>query len=148
MLLFHTIPELRQRVARLGFRLAEIDLRWDLAEEQMADSNLASLCLGELERGQRRQGLVSPSVSTSIASGELIVTASTPPLREKPSSAEPIYAEVSSLTEAQKIVETWRAEYNESRPHRALGEKTPNEFAKEIAASRDFLGIQTAENSP
>jgi transposase InsO family protein len=53
-----------------------------------------------------------------------------------------------SLTEAQRIVETWRVEYNESRPHRALGEKTPNEFAKEIAASRDFLRIQTAENSP
>jgi putative transposase len=53
----------------------------------------------------------------------------------------------SSLTEAQRIVETWRGEYNESRPHRALGEKTPHEFAKEIAASRDFLGSQTAENS-
>jgi putative transposase len=53
-----------------------------------------------------------------------------------------------SLTEAQQIVETWRVEYNESRPHRSLGEKTPNEFAKEIAASRDFLGGQTAENSP
>src|ERR1700690_4281208 len=53
-----------------------------------------------------------------------------------------------SLTEAQEIVETWRAEYNESRPHRALGEKTPHEFAKEIAASRDFLEVRTAENSP
>ncbi len=53
-----------------------------------------------------------------------------------------------SLTEAQQIVETRRAEYNESRPHRALGEKTPNEFAKEIAASRDFLELQTAEHSP
>jgi putative transposase len=52
-----------------------------------------------------------------------------------------------SLTEAQRIVETWRGEYNESRPHRALGEKTPSEFAKEIAASRDSLGLQTAENS-
>jgi Integrase core domain len=29
------------------------------------------------------------------------------------------------LTEAQQIVETWRVEYNESRPHRSLGEKTP-----------------------
>ena len=53
-----------------------------------------------------------------------------------------------SLTEAQQIVETWRAEYNESHPHRALGEKTPNEFAREIAASRDFPGLQTAEHSP
>jgi putative transposase len=43
--------------------------------------------------------------------------------------------------------ETWRAEYNDSRPHRALGEKTPNEFNKEIAASRDFLDLQIAEQS-
>ena len=53
-----------------------------------------------------------------------------------------------SLTEAQQIMETWREEYNGSRPHRALGEKTPNEFANEIAASRDFIALQTAENSP
>jgi putative transposase len=53
-----------------------------------------------------------------------------------------------SLMEAQQIVETWRREYNESRPHRALGERTPNEFAHEIAASRDFMGMQAAENSP
>ena len=45
-------------------------------------------------------------------------------------------------------IEGWRKEYNESRPHRALGERTPNEFAKEVAASRDFLKLQTAENSP
>ncbi len=53
-----------------------------------------------------------------------------------------------SMTEVRPIVETWRREYNESRPHRALGERTPNEFAHEIAASRDFMGTQTAENSP
>jgi putative transposase len=53
-----------------------------------------------------------------------------------------------SLTETQQIVETWRREYNESRPHRALGEKTPHEFANEIAASRDFIGMHTAANSP
>ena len=34
-----------------------------------------------------------------------------------------------TLAEARRLVETWRGEYNESRPHRALGEKTPNEFA-------------------
>jgi putative transposase len=53
-----------------------------------------------------------------------------------------------TLTEARKIVERWRWEYNESRPHRALGEKTSKEFANEIAASRDLIGLQTAENSP
>jgi len=46
-----------------------------------------------------------------------------------------------SLTEAQQIVETWCSEYNESRPHRALGERTLHEFAHEIAASRDFMGM-------
>jgi putative transposase len=53
-----------------------------------------------------------------------------------------------SLREAQVVIEKWRVEYNESRPHRSLGEKTPNEFAKEIAASRDFLALHAAENSP
>ena len=52
-----------------------------------------------------------------------------------------------TLAEAQERIEAWRKEYNETRPHRALGERTPNEFAKGIAASRDSLGHQTAENS-
>jgi putative transposase len=34
-----------------------------------------------------------------------------------------------SLTEARQLIEAWRREYNGSRPHRALGERTPNEFA-------------------
>lgn len=53
-----------------------------------------------------------------------------------------------TLAEAKESIEAWRQEYNETRPHRALGERTPNEFAKEVAASRDSLGQQTAENSP
>ena len=52
-----------------------------------------------------------------------------------------------TLAEARQLVETWRGEYNESRPHRALGEKTPNEFANEIAASRDLIGLQTTGDS-
>jgi putative transposase len=46
-----------------------------------------------------------------------------------------------SLSEAKQVIEAWRREYNESRPHRALGEKTPNEFAHEVAASRDLMGV-------
>ena len=53
-----------------------------------------------------------------------------------------------TLAEAKESIEAWRKEYNESRPHRALGERTPNEFVNEIAASRDLFGLQTAENSP
>ena len=53
-----------------------------------------------------------------------------------------------TLPEAKQIIEAWRREYNESRPHRALGERTPNEFAHQIAASRDLMGLQTAGNPP
>jgi putative transposase len=39
-------------------------------------------------------------------------------------------------SDAKEIIKAWRREYNESRPHRALGERTPNEFASQVAASR------------
>jgi len=38
-----------------------------------------------------------------------------------------------SLSEAQARIETWRREYNESRPHRALQDRAPAEFAKRDA---------------
>ena len=50
------------------------------------------------------------------------------------------------LTEARQRIESWRVEYNVSRPHRALGERTPNEFARQIAASRDLSCLANAEN--
>jgi putative transposase len=52
-----------------------------------------------------------------------------------------------TLTEAKQVIETWRREYNESRPHRALGERTPHEIACEFAASREFTSTTTDENS-
>jgi putative transposase len=52
-----------------------------------------------------------------------------------------------TLAEARQEIEAWRQEYNESRLHRALGERTPNEIANEFAASRGLIGNQTAENS-
>ena len=33
-----------------------------------------------------------------------------------------------SLTEAQTIIEAWRVDYNQRRPHSSLGHLTPNEF--------------------
>jgi putative transposase len=53
-----------------------------------------------------------------------------------------------TLGEAKESIEAWRKEYNESRPHRALGERTPKEFACESAASRALTSPATAENSP
>ena len=49
-----------------------------------------------------------------------------------------------SPAEAMERIESWRHEYNESRPHRALGDKTPHEFARQIAASRDLSNSITA----
>ena len=48
-----------------------------------------------------------------------------------------------SLPEASKIIELWRREYNESRPHRALAHRMPTEFASQIAASRDLAETKT-----
>ncbi len=42
----------------------------------------------------------------------------------------------SDMAEAKQLIENWRREYNESRPHRALGERTPSEFVSQYAASR------------
>jgi putative transposase len=33
-----------------------------------------------------------------------------------------------SLAEGQSIIETWRLDYNQRRPHSSLGHLTPNEF--------------------
>lgn len=52
-----------------------------------------------------------------------------------------------TLAEAKQIIEAWRREYNESRPHRAHGERTPNEIAKEFAVGREFLDSKPAGDS-
>jgi len=49
------------------------------------------------------------------------------------------------LKEARQLIEAWRREYNESRPHRALADRTPEEFASQIAASRDLTETQQAD---
>ncbi len=52
-----------------------------------------------------------------------------------------------TFTEAKQLIETWRQEYNESRPHRSLGERTPNEFACAFAANRERTSPQIAGDS-
>jgi len=49
------------------------------------------------------------------------------------------------LEGARQIIEAWRREYNESRPHRAIAYRTPEEFASQIAASRDLTETQQAD---
>ena len=50
-----------------------------------------------------------------------------------------------TLTDAKQIVEAWRREYNEGRPHQALSERTPNEFASQFAASRELTGLEVED---
>ena len=40
------------------------------------------------------------------------------------------------LKEAREKIEDWRQDYNQRRPHSALGYRTPEEFAAQIAARR------------
>jgi putative transposase len=47
----------------------------------------------------------------------------------------------SSLTEAQHLIEAWRLDYNQRRPHSSLGHLTPNEFAEQRQA------LQTVEEA-
>ena len=53
-----------------------------------------------------------------------------------------------SLHEAKERIETWRQEYNESRPHRALEDRTPEEFARAHAENQLCEPLITAGNSP
>ena len=41
-----------------------------------------------------------------------------------------------NLTHAQTLIETWRREYNEERPKKALGGLTPAAYAKQLAENR------------
>jgi putative transposase len=44
-----------------------------------------------------------------------------------------------SMAEAQDLIEAWRLNYNQRRPHSSLGHLTPNEFIGQRQA------LQTAE---
>lgn len=52
-----------------------------------------------------------------------------------------------SLEEAKEKIEAWRLDYNESRPHQALDELTPSEFASRAKHLDGSMGLQTAGNS-
>jgi len=51
-----------------------------------------------------------------------------------------------SLEDAKEKIEGWRRDYNESRPHQALNEQTPAEFAGRSKDLEIGTSLQTAEN--
>jgi len=44
-----------------------------------------------------------------------------------------------SLADARQIIEAWRCDYNEVRPHSALGQLAPSDFASVVAVSTGLL---------
>ncbi len=45
-----------------------------------------------------------------------------------------------SLGHAKALIEDWRQEYNEERPHSSLGYRTPRQFVKELLTA-DSMAI-------
>jgi putative transposase len=50
-----------------------------------------------------------------------------------------------SMQDAKRVIDAWRADYNESRPHRALGNQTPKEFALAASTSARSKGEEKPE---
>ena len=51
-----------------------------------------------------------------------------------------------TIAEARRIIEAWRRDYNESRPHMALGNRTPQEYALRISPSPLAQGSGAGES--
>ena len=51
-----------------------------------------------------------------------------------------------SMEEARAKIEAWRIDYNESRPHQALQEETPAQFAMRAKELERSMSLPTAEN--
>lgn len=51
-----------------------------------------------------------------------------------------------SINEAKRLIEAWRIDYNESRPHMALGNKTPSEYCLHVISLPQAENIRPAEN--
>jgi putative transposase len=49
-----------------------------------------------------------------------------------------------SLDDARRAIHDWQRDYNERRPHSALGDRSPSEFAAELLG----LGLETTDNEP
>jgi putative transposase len=51
-----------------------------------------------------------------------------------------------TLDEAKAIIEAWRRDYNESRPHSTLNDLSPTEFLRQTGLSGLRTGLTNAEN--
>jgi len=51
-----------------------------------------------------------------------------------------------TFEEAKMLIETWRRDYNESRPHMGIGNIPPREYALQECASPSPTGLLEAES--
>jgi putative transposase len=51
-----------------------------------------------------------------------------------------------TLDQAREIIEAWRRDYNESRPHMALAEVAPSDFSRRIGTLTDPPSVKNAGN--
>jgi transposase InsO family protein len=84
-----------------------------------------------------RRRLTADQSANAEANGNIKALPENAPRFPHPHTPDDDYGQLS-------IIEDWRQEYNESRPHRSLGERTPSEFASQIAASRDLTELKPA----
>jgi putative transposase len=50
------------------------------------------------------------------------------------------------IAQARVLIEAWRQDYNESRPHMALGNLPPAEYATRTGTRHDTTGLNAAQN--
>ena len=50
------------------------------------------------------------------------------------------------IAQARVLIEAWRQDYNESRPHMALGNLPPAEYATRTGTRSDTTGLNAAQN--
>jgi transposase InsO family protein len=53
-----------------------------------------------------------------------------------------------TIAEAKQLIEAWRGEYNECRPHMALGYLSPLQYADGAITSMPRIGGIAVENQP
>jgi len=55
-----------------------------------------------------------------------------------------------TMTQARRVIERWRIEYNEERPHQSLKDLTPARYAATLTTNRtaDETGTLTADSNP
>ena len=46
----------------------------------------------------------------------------------------------------ERLIEAWRRDYNESRPHMALNNLSPAEYVTQSGTSSDITGFSAAQN--